>query len=101
MPKNVETAVSICYYKCINNQGGNKMNLPYVLRPHFSRKSTFFPLDYKGAPAALENEPVKPDFSSFPLPLPSKKSDYRCCAVTDDGALWAGASNGVTRCRIE
>ena len=77
------------------------MKLPYVLKPHFSRKSTFYPLDFKGAPAALRGEPVKPDFSSFPLPLPSKKSDYRCSAVTDDGAVWAGASNGVTRCRVE
>jgi hypothetical protein len=74
------------------------MKLPYILSPHLSRKSTFFPLDCKEAPEALfTTHAAAPDFKDFPLPLPSKKSDYTCSTVTDDGAVWTGASNGVTR----
>lgn len=74
------------------------MKLPFELKPRISRKSTFFAPDSPEVPAALfQNEAVCPDLSDFPLPLPSKKSDYVCSAVTEDGARWFGGLSGITR----
>ncbi len=74
------------------------MKLPVVLKPHLSRFSKQYPLGSAEIPAALLSAPAeKPDLSDFPLPLPSKKDDYCCSAVSGDGAQWFGASTGLTR----
>lgn len=74
------------------------MQKPYVLEPHLCRHSTFYSASDSAVPAELINSvPQKPDMSGFPLPLPSKKSDYTCFAQTDDGAKWFGAVSGITR----
>lgn len=78
------------------------MNLPYILAPHPTRVCKIYEKNSEKIPKNIfDFEPVIPDFSDFPLPLPSKKSDYRCSAITADGAVWAGASNGVTRCNLK
>lgn len=44
---------------------------------------------------SVKNE--APDLTNFPYPLPSKKSDYTCCAEGNNGVLWFGGKSGVTR----
>lgn len=74
------------------------MSIPYKLIEHTCRKSEFFAADDARVPAALFTAASeKVDLSSFPLPLPCKKSTYTCKASTSDGALWLGADGGVTR----
>lgn len=74
------------------------MNIPYELIAHTCRKSTFFSSDDARVPVALfEAVSEAPDLSGFPLPLPCKKSDYTCTAITSDGAVWYGANGGLTR----
>lgn len=73
------------------------MKKPYKLKDQLCRLSKFFALDDKTIPSELftvKNE--IPDLSGFPYPLPSKKSDYTCKAVSGD-VEWYGASNGLTR----
>ncbi len=73
------------------------MKKPYKLKPHVCRFCSLYSLDDKRIPAELfdfKNE--KPVLTGFPYPLPSKKSDYTCCAKTGD-IEWFGASNGLTR----
>ncbi len=73
------------------------MHMPYKLKDHPCRFCKMFALDDASVPKALfEAEPVKPDLSDFPYPLPSKKADYSCFAKTN-GIEWYGASNGLTR----
>ena len=70
---------------------------PYKLKEHLCRFCTFYPADDEKVPKELfsfKNE--KPDLSDFPFPLPSKKSEYTCCASVGD-IQWLGASNGLTR----
>lgn len=74
------------------------MNKPYILKPHFCRFSRFYEPDSPEVPAELLTAEARlPELSDFPLPLPSKKSDYCCMAQAQDGALWYGASTGLTR----
>lgn len=73
------------------------MNKPYKLQDRLCRLSKFFKADDKAVPAELfETKNNAPDLTGFPYPLPSKKSDYTCKAVSGD-VEWYGASNGVTR----
>lgn len=73
------------------------MSLPYKLQNHSCRFCRFFKLGDENIPAELLNFcNKKPDLTDFPYPLPSKKSDYTCCAATGD-VEWYGASNGLTR----
>lgn len=70
---------------------------PYKLKEHLCRFCTFYPADDEKVPKELfsfKNE--KPDLSDFPFPLPSKKSEYTCCASVGD-IQWLGAYNGLTR----
>ncbi len=68
-----------------------------LLKPHFVRKSTHYAPDDPRVPQfpASAQCPV-PDLSDFPLPLPSKKADYTCCAKAGN-ILWLGAETGLTR----
>ncbi len=73
------------------------MSLPYKLKNHLCRFCSIYNSGDERIPAELMsfvNE--KPDLSDFPYPLPSKKSDYTCFAVTN-GIEWYGAKNGLTR----
>ncbi|MBP9988829.1 MAG: hypothetical protein KBT46_04945 [Ruminococcus sp.] len=71
---------------------------PYILKPHFTRKTTIMPKSDERVPKALfEVECIAPDLSDFPLPLPSKKSDYTCFAKGENGVIWYGATTGLTR----
>lgn len=73
------------------------MTMPYKLKSHLCRFCTFYKSGDSKIPAELlsfKNE--KPNLEGFPYPLPSKKSDYTCCAKTGD-IEWFGASNGLTR----
>ena len=59
------------------------MTEPYKLNSHLCRFCTFYAQGDSKIPAALfdyKNE--KPDLTDFPLPLPSKKSDYTCFEKT-------------------
>lgn len=70
---------------------------PYKLKSHLCRFCTLYPSGDAKIPAGLnEIKNEKPDLEGFPYPLPSKKSDYTCCAFTGD-IQWFGASNGLTR----
>lgn len=71
---------------------------PYVLKPHFARKTTIMQKTDERVPKALfEAECIAPDLSDFPYPLPSKKSDYTCYAEGNNGVMWYGATSGLTR----
>lgn len=70
---------------------------PYKLKEQLCRLSSFFALDDKAVPTELfEIKNETPDLAGFPYPLPSKKSDYTCKAVSRE-IEWYGASNGLTR----
>ncbi len=71
--------------------------MPYKLKDHVCRFCKMFSLDDPAVPKALfEAEAIAPDLKGFPYPLPSKKTDYTCSAVTGE-IKWFGASNGLTR----
>lgn len=73
------------------------MITPYKLKSHLCRYCTFYQLGDNAIPDGLESfKNEVPSFEGFPYPLPSKKSDYTCCAKTGD-IEWFGASNGLTR----
>lgn len=73
------------------------MKKPYKLEAHLCRVSSFFALTDSRVPSALfACKKEAPDLEGFPLPLPSKKSDYTCCAQSGD-VLWIGAKTGLTR----
>ncbi|MCL2507900.1 MAG: hypothetical protein FWF05_01855 [Oscillospiraceae bacterium] len=74
------------------------MKEPYVLTARPCRFCGIYGAGDPQIPAELySGQSEAPDLSGFPLPLPSKKSDYTCSAVTDDGVMWYGASTGLTR----
>ena len=74
------------------------MITPIKLETHLNRFCTFYELNNKAIPEALfKTKSEKPDLSDIHYPLPARKDDYTCYAVTDDGALWLGADNGVAR----
>ncbi len=71
---------------------------PYILKRHLNRVPVFYETHSPEVPKELfEAESVKPDLTDFPLPLPSKKSDYTCFVKCDDGTEWYGAKTGLTR----
>lgn len=74
------------------------MITPIKLETHLNRFCTFYELNNKAIPEALfKTKSEKPDLSDIHYPLPARKDDYTCYTVTDDGALWLGADNGVAR----
>ncbi|MDR1927355.1 MAG: hypothetical protein LBQ33_01785 [Oscillospiraceae bacterium] len=75
------------------------MNHPIPLRRHLNRFSEFFPRNAPQIPKELQPcaTDAPPELSGITLPLPSRRRDYRCCAKGRDGALWLGASTGLTR----
>ncbi len=73
------------------------MKKPYKLEAHLCRVSSFYALTDSRVPSALfACKKESPDLEGFPLPLPSKKSDYTCYAQSGD-VLWMGAKTGLTR----
>ena len=67
------------------------------LKPHLCRLCKQFALTSPEIPSELFS--VKnntPDLSRFPLPLPSKKSDYSC-SLKIGSVEWLGATTGLTR----
>lgn len=72
--------------------------MSYTLKPHYSRRITFFEKSDSRVPAALFSaQCVAPDLEGFPYPLPSKKSDYTCFAQGNNGVVWYAGKTGVTR----
>ena len=68
------------------------------LRTTLNRFCTFYQKDDAAVPQALFNaECTVPDLSGIRFPLPSRKKDYTCSAVSTDGVLWLGSEGGVTR----
>ena len=73
------------------------MVMPYKLESHVCRFCSLYPSGDSKIPEELLNyKNDKPDLTDFPYPLPSKKSEYTCCAETGE-IKWFGASNGLTR----
>lgn len=71
---------------------------PYKLTAQPCRFCTIYKKGDSAIPSGLyEAKCAAPSLDGFPLPLPSKKSDYTCFAVTADGAEWYGAATGLTR----
>lgn len=67
------------------------------LKPHLTRKSTFFTKFDSGVPHRLfETNPEKPCLCGFEYPLPSAKKDYTCFTKSGN-VLWLGATTGLTR----
>ena len=68
------------------------------LRTTLNRFCTFFEKDDALIPQELFSaECSVPDLSGIRFPLPSRKKDYTCSAVSADGVLWLGSNGGVTR----
>ena len=68
------------------------------LRSTPNRFCTFYQKDDPTIPQSLfQAEHTVPDLSGIRVPLPSRKVDYTCSAVSADGALWLGSSGGLTR----
>ena len=66
------------------------MRNKFKLKDHLNRFRTFYePRDPRVPSALFKAECVKPDLEGFPYPLPSKKSDYTCCAETPDAVCSA------------
>ncbi|HHX71689.1 MAG TPA: hypothetical protein GX701_02030 [Clostridiales bacterium] len=71
------------------------MTTPYNLTPQPTRFSTHYAHGDEKIPAGLTCSGSF-DFTGFPHPLPSAKSEYKCFAECD-GVVWMGASTGLTR----
>ena len=68
------------------------------IKRHLNRFAELFPAGNPNIPSSLYAIKVQaPDLKDFPLPLPSKKSDYTCFAESRDGIVWYGAKTGLTR----
>ncbi len=68
------------------------------LRTTLNRFCSFYAKDDSAiAPQLFSAEKSVPDLSKIKFPLPCRKSDYTCSAVSADGVLWLGSKNGVTR----
>ncbi|MBQ3603261.1 MAG: hypothetical protein IJA02_05455 [Clostridia bacterium] len=68
------------------------------LRTTLNRFCTFYKKDDAAVPQELFNaECTVPDLSDIRFPLPSRKKDYTCSAISTDGVLWLGSQGGVTR----
>ena len=74
------------------------MNQTVKLRSTPNRFCTFYKKDDPTVPEALfQAENSVQDLTDIRVPLPSRKKDYTCSAVSADGALWLGSSGGLTR----
>ena len=74
------------------------MPAPIRIERHLNRFVELFPAGSPYIPASLYAlKPQAPDLRDFPLPLPSKKSDYTCFAESRDGVVWYGAKTGLIR----
>ncbi len=73
------------------------MKKPYKLESHLCRISSFYALTDSRVPSELFScKMIAPDLEGFPLPLPSKKSDYVCSAKSGE-IEWYGAKTGLVR----
>ncbi|MCQ2462262.1 MAG: hypothetical protein MJ177_02510 [Clostridia bacterium] len=71
---------------------------PFILKKHTARKTTVMPKDSPAVPEQLFiQECKKPDLDGFQYPLPVRKCEYTCYAEGENGVLWLGSTNGVTR----
>ena len=74
------------------------MPAPIQVKRHLNRFIELFPAGNPNIPSGLYAIKAQaPDLKNFPLPLPSKKSDYTCFAESRDGIIWYGAKTGLTR----
>lgn len=74
------------------------MPAPIKLSRCLNRFAQLFPAGSPHIPEKLYDvQPQAPDLRAFPLPLPSKKSDYTCFAQGRGGTMWYGAATGLTR----
>ncbi len=68
------------------------------LRTTLNRFCSFYAKDDAAIPQQLFSAKAEvPDLSGIRYPLPSRKKDYTCSAVSADGVLWLGSEGGVTR----
>lgn len=68
------------------------------LRTTLNRFCSFYEKDDAAIPQQLFSAKAEvPDLSGIRFPLPSRKKDYTCSAVSTDGVLWLGSDGGVTR----
>ncbi|MBR4049114.1 MAG: hypothetical protein IKK09_01310 [Clostridia bacterium] len=68
------------------------------LRTTLNRFCSFYAKDDAAIPQQLFSAKAQvPDLSGIRYPLPSRKKDYTCSAVSADGVLWLGSDGGVTR----
>ena len=68
------------------------------LRTTLNRFCSFYAKDDAAIPQQLFSAKAEvPDLSGIRYPLPSRKKDYTCSAVSADGVLWLGSDGGVTR----
>ncbi len=68
------------------------------LRTTLNRFCSFYKKSDAAVPQQLFSAESKvPDLSEIRFPLPCKKSEYTCSAVSADGVLWLGSDRGVTR----
>ncbi len=68
------------------------------LRTTLNRFCSFYQKDDSAIPQQLFSvQAAVPDLSGIRFPLPSRKKDYTCSAVSADGVLWLGSEGGVTR----
>lgn len=68
-----------------------------LLRKSLVRNVAFYSKYDKSVPKELfEIKSEKPDLKDVCVPLPSKKSAYKCFAKSNN-ALWLGSDNGLTR----
>lgn len=68
------------------------------LRTTLNRFCSFYEKSNSDIPQQLFSaESHVPDLSGICFPLPCRKRDYTCSAVSADGVLWLGSDKGVTR----
>ena len=72
--------------------------MPIQLQRHLNRFNKFYPDSDPAIPPELYCLTPEP-CALLPesCPLPSRRRDYSCQAVTRDGVLWFGAKTGLTR----
>ncbi|MCL2495528.1 MAG: hypothetical protein FWE98_07745, partial [Oscillospiraceae bacterium] len=74
------------------------MPAPIQIKRRLNRMIELFPGGNPNIPSQLYAIKAQaPDLANFPLPLPSKKSDYTCFAESRGGVMWYGAKTGLTR----
>lgn len=69
----------------------------FFIRDNLSRETKIYKKEDSDVPAEIFSvENHAPDLTDINSPLPARKKEYFCYAVTSN-ALWAGANNGIMR----